>query len=61
MIEKYKQSVPEEEFAENTVIERGQAKFIVSKIYIKDIDIWFLEGGYRLNKITDVKTLHSEE
>ena len=38
MIEKYKQSVPEEEFAENTVIERGEAKFIVSKISIKDID-----------------------
>ena len=38
MIEKYKQSVPEEEFAENTVIERGEAKFIVSKINTKDID-----------------------
>ena len=35
MIEKYKQSVPEEEFAENTVIERGEAKFIVSKINTK--------------------------
>ena len=38
MIEKYKQSVPEEEFAENTVIERGEAKFIVSKVNIKDIN-----------------------
>ena len=38
MIEKYKQSVPEEEFAENTVIERGEAKFIVSKINTKEIN-----------------------